>query len=58
MSRKNKNKQVIKKNKCLQKKAKGKFDYWIQVGEPLVRMDERYGIAVVVLFHDKLSDKE
>jgi hypothetical protein len=55
---KNENKQVIKEEKCPRQEAKDKFKYWLQLGEPLARMAKRYGIAVLVLLPDKLSDKE
>jgi hypothetical protein len=38
--------------------AKKKFDYWIQLGEPLAAMAQRYGIALVALLPKTLTDKE
>ncbi len=38
--------------------AKKKLDYWIQLGEPLARMAQCYGIAIVPLLPEKLTDKK
>lgn len=39
-------------------KAKKKFDYWIQLGEPLAAMEKRYGIALLALLPETLTDKK
>jgi hypothetical protein len=49
--------QVIK-DKGPREDAKKKFDYWIQLGEPLAAMAQCYGIALVALLPKTLTDKE
>jgi hypothetical protein len=49
--------QVIKK-KGPREDAKKKFDYWIQLGEPLAVMAQRYGIALLALLPETLTDKK
>ena len=34
------------------------FDYWLQLGTPLARMSQRYGIAILALFAEILMDRE
>lgn len=53
-----KGEQLGKKEKGPQENAKKKLDYWIQLGELLARMAQRYGIAILALLHETLTDKE
>jgi hypothetical protein len=40
------------------KEAKSKFNYWIQLGEPLVAMAQRYGVALLALLPKTLTNKK
>jgi hypothetical protein len=53
-----KGEQLGKKEKGPRENAKKKLDYWIQLGEPLARMAQRYGIAILALLHETLTDKK
>jgi hypothetical protein len=46
------------KKKGRRENAKKKLDYWIQLGELLARMAQRYGIAILALLHKTLTDKK
>ncbi len=57
-----KGEQSSKKEKGKEKgpleKAKGKFEYWISLGEPLVKMVQRFGIGILLRLPKSLTDKE
>lgn len=55
---KEKGRQVGKKEKSPRDKAKEQLDYWIRLGEPLVRMVQRFGHGILLLLSEKLTDKE
>jgi len=57
VDKKTKGMQVIEE-KGPRENAKKKLDYWIQLGEPLARMAQCYGIAIVPLLPEKLTDKK
>ena len=50
--------QLGEKKKGRRENAKKKLDYWIQLGELLARMAQRYGIAILALLHETLTDKK
>jgi hypothetical protein len=37
-------------------KAKEKFKYWIQLGEPLARMSQRFGVSILLRLPKRLTD--
>jgi hypothetical protein len=57
MSRK-KGKQMSNKEKGPREKSKEFLEYWIQLGEPLARMVQRFGHGILLLLPKKLTDKE
>ncbi|KAF8855966.1 hypothetical protein BDZ45DRAFT_745972 [Acephala macrosclerotiorum] len=56
LDEKTKSMQVIEE-KGPRENAKKKLDYWIVLEEPLARMAQRYGIAIVPLLPEKLTNK-
>ncbi len=53
-----KDEQLGKKKNGLREKAKQKIDYWIRLREPLARIAQRFGCAILSLVTEKLNDKE
>jgi hypothetical protein len=49
--------ETIKVKGQQREEAKSKFNYWIQLGEPLAAMAQRYGIALVALLPEALTNK-
>ena len=53
---KKKGKQVSQKG-CPREAAKRTLEYWIRLGEPLVRMVQRFGHGIMLLLPENLTDK-
>ena len=58
VSKKEKCKQVSRKEECPREAAKRTLEYWIRLGEPLVRMAQRFGHGILLLLPKELTDKE
>jgi hypothetical protein len=52
-----KGKQVSQKEVCPREAAKRTLEYWIRLGEPLVRMVQRFGHGMLLLLLENLTEK-
>jgi hypothetical protein len=52
----NKGRQVSQKVGCPRQAAKRTLEYWIRLGEPLVRMVQRFGHGTLLLLPEDLTD--
>jgi hypothetical protein len=52
-----KGKQVSQEEGCPRDAAKRTLEYWIRLGEPLVRMAQRFGHGIMLLLPENPTDK-
>jgi hypothetical protein len=50
--------QLSQKEGCPREAAKRTLEYWIRLGEPLVRMAQRFGHGILLLLPENLTDKK
>jgi hypothetical protein len=51
-------KEVSLEDKCPREAAKRTLEYWIRLGEPLLKMVERFGHGILLLLPEDLTDKK